>query len=105
MSILIDMAIAREAFEQAVRRSFARRATADPIRLQEICTSLTVPASAFGMSYARGYFGERASILGIPIDACLGLVMKIVGACFGLPASKGGQRVGKFFMASSSRIT
>ena len=65
--------------------------------LQEVCTSLIVPTSAFSLSYARAYFGERAAIAGIPIDACVGFVMKIVGACFGLSASKGGQRVGKFF--------
>ncbi len=65
--------------------------------LQEICTSLTVPASAFGMSYARAYFGEKASIAGIAIDVGVGLILKLVAGCFGLSASKGGQRVGKFF--------
>lgn len=65
--------------------------------LQEICTSLIVPASAFGMSYARECLGEKASIAGIRIDAGIGLIMKLVAACFGLSASKGGHRVGKFF--------
>ncbi len=65
--------------------------------LQEICTSLTVPASAFGMSYVRAYYGEKASIAGIAIDAGVGLILKVVAACFGLSTSKGGQRVGKFF--------
>jgi len=65
--------------------------------LQEICTSLIVPASAFGMSYAQAYFGERASIGGISIDSCVGLLMHAVGALFDLSASKGGERVGKFF--------
>lgn len=65
--------------------------------LQEICTSLIVPASAFGMSYAQAYFGERASIGGISIDSCVGLLMHAVGALFDLSASKGGQRVGKLF--------
>lgn len=65
--------------------------------LQEICTSLIVPASAFGMSYARAYFGEKASFVGIAIDSIVGLLMHAVGACFGLSESKGGQRVGKFF--------
>jgi hypothetical protein len=64
--------------------------------LQEISTSLTVPASAFGMSYARAYLGEKASIAGIAIDSFVGLLMHAVGACFDLSASKGGQRVGKF---------
>ncbi|HRI72787.1 MAG TPA: hypothetical protein PK156_51475, partial [Polyangium sp.] len=65
--------------------------------LQEICTSLTVPASAFGMSYVRAYLGEKASIAGIAIDAGVGLILKVIAACFGLSTSKGGQRVGKFF--------
>lgn len=65
--------------------------------LQEICTSLIVPASAFGTSYARAYFGERASIGGISIDSCVGLLMHAVGALFDLSASKGGKRVGKLF--------
>lgn len=65
--------------------------------LQELCTSLIVPASAFGISYAQAYFGERASIGGISIDSCVGLLMHAVGALFDLSASKGGQRVGKFF--------
>lgn len=65
--------------------------------LQEICTSLIVPASAFGMSYAQAYFGDRASIGSISIDSCVGLLMHAVGALFDLSASKGGQRVGKFF--------
>ena len=65
--------------------------------LQKICTSLIVPASAFGMSYARAYWGEKASIAGIAIDSFVGLLMHAVGACFGLSESKGGQRVGTFF--------
>lgn len=65
--------------------------------LQEICTSLIVPASAFGMSYARESLGEKASSAGIAIDAGVGLILKFVAACFDLSASKAGQRVGKFF--------
>lgn len=65
--------------------------------LQEVCTSLIVPTSAFSLSYARAYFGERAAIAGIPIDAGIGLILKGIAALFGLSVSKGGQRVGKFF--------
>jgi hypothetical protein len=65
--------------------------------LQEICTSLIVPTSAFCMSYVRAEFGEKASIAGIAINAGVGLILKFVAGCFDLSASKGGQRVGKFF--------
>ena len=65
--------------------------------LQEICSSLVVPMSAFGMSYVRAYFGERASIGGISIDAGVGLILKVVAACFGVSVNKGAQRVGQFF--------
>ncbi len=65
--------------------------------LQEICSSLVVPTSAFGISYVRAYFGERASIAGIPIDAGIGLILKVVAACFGFSVNKGAQRVGQFF--------
>ncbi|MBK9260411.1 MAG: hypothetical protein IPM54_11315 [Polyangiaceae bacterium] len=64
--------------------------------LQEICTSLVVPTAAFGMSYARESLGEKASTAGIPIDAGLGLILKIIAGLFDLSATKGGQRVGKF---------
>lgn len=65
--------------------------------LQEICSSLLVPGAAFGMSYARGYFGEKASVWGIPIDACVGLFLQGLAACLGLGENKGAQRLGKFF--------
>lgn len=64
--------------------------------LQEICTSLLVPGAAYGMSYARGYFGEKASIWGIPIDAAAGLFMHALAACFDISVDKGSQRAGKF---------
>lgn len=37
--------------------------------VEAISSTLTVPASAFGMSYVRAYYSETASISGIPIDA------------------------------------
>jgi len=64
--------------------------------LQEICSSMLVPGAAFGMSYARGYFGEKASIWGIPIDATTGLFMHALAACFDLSVDKRAQRAGKF---------
>lgn len=54
----------------------------------EICSGLIVPASAFGLSYVRAYYGERASILGIPIDSAVGLFLHGLAACFGFSLNK-----------------
>ena len=40
--------------------------------VEAISSSLTVPTSAFGLSYVRAYYGENSSIFGIPIDAAVG---------------------------------
>jgi hypothetical protein len=60
-----------------------------------ICSSVVVPASAFGLSYARAYYGERASILGIPIDAAVGMLLKGFAALLGFFSDKGAQVAAK----------
>lgn len=62
---------------------------------EAISSSLTVPASAFGMSYVRAYYGETASVFGIPIDAAVGLLLHGLAACFGFSSNKGAQTAAK----------
>jgi len=57
---------------------------------------LTIPASAFGMSYLRAYYGETTAICGIPIDATVGLLFGGLAALFGFSASKGAQTAATF---------
>ncbi len=64
--------------------------------LGQISSSLTVPTSAFGLSYARAYYGERASVFGMPIDAAVGLLLHGLAACFGISLDKGSQTAAKF---------
>lgn len=63
--------------------------------LDTIVSSLIVPASAYGLSFARAYYGERASILGIPIDAAVGLFLKGLAALLGFFSDKGAQVAAK----------
>ena len=60
-----------------------------------IRSSLIVPASAFGMSYVRAYYGERSSIFGIPIDAMVGMLLKGFAALLGFSSDKGAQTTAK----------
>ena len=62
-----------------------------------IRSSLVVPTSAFGMGYLRGYYGEKASIFGIPIDAAVSLLLKGVAALFGFSSNKAAQTAAKVF--------
>ena len=61
----------------------------------EILSSLIVPTSAFGLSYARAYFGENASIFGIPIDAMVGMLLKGFAALLGFSSDKEAQSAAK----------
>ncbi|HRI71935.1 MAG TPA: hypothetical protein PK156_47205, partial [Polyangium sp.] len=50
--------------------------------VQNILASLEIGATAFGMGFLRGYYGEKAAILGLPIDAATGLLLH--GVAYGL---------------------
>lgn len=63
--------------------------------LDALRSSVLVPASAYGLSYARAYYGERASILGIPIDAAIGILLKGIAALLGFFSDKGAQVAAK----------
>jgi hypothetical protein len=63
--------------------------------VDEISSSLTIPASAFGLSYVRAYYGETSSICGIPIDAAIGLLLKGFAALLGLSSNKGARTAAK----------
>ncbi len=60
-----------------------------------ILSSLIVPTSAFGLSYARAYFGESSSILGISIDAAVGMLLKGLATLLGFSSDKGAQVAAK----------
>ncbi len=61
----------------------------------EILSSLIVPTSAFGLSYARAYFGESSSIFGIPIDAAVGMFLKGLATLLGFSSVKEAQVAAK----------
>ncbi len=61
-----------------------------------ILSSLIVPTSAFGLSYARAYFGESSSIFGIPIDAAVGMLLKGLATLLGFSSDEEAQTVAKF---------
>lgn len=61
----------------------------------EILSSLIVPTSAFGLSYARAYFGDSSSILGISIDAAVGMLLKGLATLLGFSSDKGAQVAAK----------
>ena len=60
-----------------------------------LTSSVVVPASAFGMSFVRAYYGESSSVFGIPIDAAVGLLLHGLAACFGFSGDKEAQTVAK----------
>ncbi len=60
--------------------------------LEQITSSIAAPASAFGLAYARAYFGDEASSIGgVPIDAVVGLGLHALAACVGLSSDKDSQ--------------
>lgn len=61
-----------------------------------VLATAEVVGAAFGMGYARGYFGEKAVILGMPIDAATGLLLH--GVAYGLGFAGG--RTAKFVAAN-----
>lgn len=65
--------------------------------VEQISSSLIVPASAFATSYARAYYGDEASsICGVPIDAAAGLLLKALATLLGFSSDKGPQTAAKF---------
>lgn len=50
--------------------------------VQNILATVEIGATAFGMGFLRGYYGEKAAILGLPIDAATGLLLH--GVAYGL---------------------
>lgn len=65
--------------------------------VEQISSSLIVPASAFATSYARAYYGDEASsICGVPIDAAAGLLLKALATLLGFSTDKGPQTAAKF---------
>lgn len=60
-----------------------------------VSSSLLVPSSAFVMSFARAYYGETASVFGLPIDAAVGLLLKGFAALLGFAPNKGAQTAAK----------
>lgn len=61
----------------------------------EMCTSLTVTGSAFGMGFLREYLDEDAKILGVPVDAGVGLLLHGFAALLGLSFGKTAKKVAK----------
>lgn len=60
--------------------------------LEQITSSIAAPATAFGVAYARAYFGDEASSIGgVPIDAVVGLGLHALAACVGLSLDKDSQ--------------
>jgi hypothetical protein len=50
--------------------------------VQNILATMEIGTTAFGMGFLRGYYGEKAAILGLPIDAATGLLLH--GVAYGL---------------------
>lgn len=63
----------------------------------ELRSSLVVPSAAFAMGYVRGYYGEKATIFGMSIDAGVSLFFHGIAAFLGCVANKGAQTVAKLF--------
>lgn len=61
-----------------------------------VLATAEIVGAAFGMGFMRGYYGEKAVILGLPIDAAAGLLLH--GVAYGLGFAGG--RTAKFVAAN-----
>lgn len=61
-----------------------------------VLATAEVVGAAFGMGFLRGYYGEKAAILGLPIDAAAGLLLHGIGYGLGFA----GGRTARFVAAN-----
>lgn len=105
MSDKLDVKKAESAWEQArnvvrglVNKNEALQAKLDRAKEEGLALGMSVLATAevvgaaFSMGFLRGYYGEKAAILGLPIDAASGLLLH--GVAYGLGFAGG--RTAKF---------
>jgi len=83
------------ALAQKEQGGFAERGQGNGHPFGGIRSSLIVPTSAFGLSYARAYFGESSSIFGIPIDAAVGMLLKGLATLLGFSSDNEAQGAAK----------
>lgn len=67
---------------QTLRNAKARAQQEAMVIAGNVLATAEVVGMAFGMGFLRGYYGEKATIMGLPVDAATGLVLH--GVAYGL---------------------
>jgi hypothetical protein len=92
----------KDELKKALKNNESLRAKAQQIKQEGLMLAANVLATAevvgmaFGMGFLRGYYGEKAAILGLPIDAATGLLLHGIGYGLGFA----GGRTARFVAAN-----
>ncbi len=77
-----DKLLRSERAKELLKAAGAKAKQESLVIAYNVLATVEVVGMAFGMGYIRGYYGERAAIMGLPVDAATGLLLH--GVAYGL---------------------
>lgn len=77
-----DKLLRSERAKELLKAASAKAKQESLVIAYNVLATVEVVGMAFGMGYIRGYYGEKAAIMGLPVDAATGLLLH--GVAYGL---------------------
>ncbi|HMY15850.1 MAG TPA: hypothetical protein PKA58_05955 [Polyangium sp.] len=77
-----DKLLRSERSRELLKAAHAKAKQEGLVIAYNVLATVEVVGMAFGMGYIRGYYGEKAAIMGLPVDAATGLLLH--GVAYGL---------------------
>ncbi len=77
-----DKLLRSERAKELLKTATAKAKQESLVIAYNVLATVEVVGMAFGMGYIRGYYGEKAAIMGLPVDAATGLLLH--GVAYGL---------------------
>lgn len=77
-----DKLLRSERAKELLKTASAKAKQESLVIAYNVLATVEVVGMAFGMGYIRGYYGEKAAIMGLPVDAATGLLLH--GVAYGL---------------------
>lgn len=82
-----DKLLRSERAREMAAKAYSRAKQEGLVIAHNVLATVEVVGMAFGMGYLRGYYGEKAAIMGLPVDAATGLLLH--GVAYGLGIAGG----------------
>jgi hypothetical protein len=82
-----DKLLRSERARELAAKAHSRAKQESLVIAYNVLATVEVVGMAFGMGYLRGYYGEKAAIMGLPVDAATGLLLH--GVAYGLGIAGG----------------